>query len=105
MPAELTLDLSQCLVARKGEVITCPECGEGLIRFVEDSYGTAETGGWLIERLAAVRRDGCEWCPCGGAPTRSGGGAKHRTGKYVELLKANAPQIHLSTGWRALGGE
>lgn len=110
---ELTMDLSQCLVARQGEVITCPECGAGLARFRRETTAADWLREWPSGHVAAatllamlpagllitIRRTGVDLrCRCGGDPTgrAAGGGA---------LADCPGPRLHIGGHWRLLGGE
>lgn len=109
---ELTLDLSQCLVARKGEVITCPVCGEGLATFLRETTAADWMRKWPSGRAAArallvplshgqfkaVGRGLHLLCRCGGEPTgRAAGGGP--------LADCIGPRLHIGGHWRPLGGE
>lgn len=98
----LTPDLSQCLVAYAGEVIACPECFEPLAVFEADAYGRPPfpleslPGGTWMRLTARQSIDG-----------RAGRTLRcRRCGSSRPTASINGePRIHLSTGWRALGGE
>lgn len=90
-------DLSQCLVARKGEVIACPECGAAFLVLLEDAYGPIDEW-WSFEKGNGYDQNRWNCARCGGAV---GQGPQDAT--LVDLLRA--PRLHFSTGWRDLGGE
>lgn len=96
-------DLSQCLVAYAGEVITCPECGAELAVFATDIMGNTPHP-WPVDDLAAALREFSPegsflGCRCGGDPATGGG----RAGLW--LRDAIGPQLNIGGHWRAIGGE
>jgi hypothetical protein len=104
----LEVDLSECLVAYKGEVITCPECGRPYATFTADSYGPVYRD-WSLSTPIAPSRG---YCPdCGQVFGTTATDVPHiATSSGVDLLvKAQAGdsrlRLHLSSGWRTLGGE
>jgi hypothetical protein len=95
----MELDLSQCLIARKGEVITCPDCGADLAEAAADITFAARP--WPLTFFADTVKlpNGSIVCLCGGRPTKSGSRAKRRA------TESARPRVHLRHGWRELGGE
>ena len=91
----MEVDLSQCLIARKGEVMACRACGAEVAILEDDLFADGYSEGdivaippaWLITYGGAPGIA----CPCGEGP--------------MDGFAHDRPRIHLSTGWRELGGE
>jgi len=97
----MEVDLSQCLIAYEGEIITCPACGLCLAVFTVDAWeGLYFEDLAILEGMTYVYPDDtlalfCPHCKVDALATTQG-----------ELIEnASGPRVHLSTGWRDLGGE
>src|SRR5882762_6645613 len=100
--AGLTVDLSRCLVAYAGEVVTCPECGAELAVFSVDATGPFF--GEAMKDLAGRWSKGRLICACGAVPWL--GGDPYNPDEWDPFPhQVKGPRLHLSTGWRDLGGE
>jgi hypothetical protein len=98
------------LIARAGEEIVCPECGETLAVYEADHlYGderrSVPTEVAVVRWFGKVRRLRC--C-CGGQPHRSGNERDpRRHGKPRSMKECAVPQTFIRSGswvgWRGLG--
>lgn len=110
MAAEpLSLDLSQCLVAYAGEVITCPECSRPYATFTADAYGPLYRD-WPLSVPIQPSNGYCPACSTPYGTTSENAPHFVSVAAGVDLLAkgwANDPRLrlHLSTGWRDMGGE
>lgn len=95
-------DLSQCLVARKGELITCPECRADLVEILAD-WTLGESAQYQVLDAGLQVGATFECRCCGGFPSRPLG-----TGEMIDYSRLG-PQLHMRSaawsGWRDLGGE